>query len=65
MGVSHATMVDLEPNFPDADWLRKYAASLLKRESMDQRLPSDLWDVSHDMRGAKRILFTIAEVDER
>jgi hypothetical protein len=64
LGVSHATMVDLEPGFPDADWLRKYAASLNMKESMDQTFPTDLWDVGLAMSNAKRILFTIADVDE-
>jgi len=64
IGFSHATMLDLEPDFPDADWLRKYAANLQKRESMDQRLPLDLWEIGYDMPGAGRVLFTIAEVDE-
>jgi hypothetical protein len=68
LGVSHATMVDLDPDFPDADWLRKYATSLNKKESVDQTFPIDLWDVGQDaglvMEGDKRILFTIADVDE-
>jgi hypothetical protein len=68
LGVAHATMVDLDPEFPDAGWLRKYAASLNKKESVDQTFPNDLWDVGRDidlaMLDDKRILFTIADVDE-
>lgn len=68
LGVSHATMVNLDPDFPDADWLRKYATSLNKKESVDQTFPNDLWDVGGTaglaMSGDKRILFTIADVDE-
>jgi len=64
LGVSHATMLDLDPDFPDADWLRKYAVNLHKWESVDQRLPPYIWDVGHDISGTKGILFTIADVDE-
>lgn len=63
LGVSYATIVDLEPDFPDAEWLRKYATNLRKKESVDQRFPLDLWDVGHAMSGNKQLLFTIAEVD--
>jgi len=68
LGISYATMVDLGPDFPDADWLGKYAADLNKKESVDQTFPTDLWDVEQDVApaisGDKRILFTIADVDE-
>lgn len=64
LGVSHATMVELEPDFPDADWLRKHAVDLHRKESVEQIIPPDLWNVEDSMPGSKRILFTIAEVDE-
>lgn len=64
LGMSHATMVDLEPDFPDADWLRKYAVNSNKKESVDQRFPLDMWDIETALADANRILFTIADVDE-
>jgi hypothetical protein len=65
LGLSHATMVDVDPDFPDADYVRKYAAKLNKKESVDQTFPEDLWDVNAALTVADRILFTIADVDER
>jgi hypothetical protein len=65
LGLSHATMVDIDPDFPDVDYIRNYAANLHKKESVDQTFPEDLWDVDAALTGADRILFTIAEVDER
>lgn len=64
LGVSHATMVDVYPDFPDADWLRKFAASLNKKESVDQRFPLDTWDIEMALMDVNQVLFTIAEVDE-
>lgn len=65
LGLSHATMVDVDPDFPDAEYIRKYAVSLNKKESMDQTFPEDLWDIDATMTAANRILFTIADVDDR
>jgi hypothetical protein len=64
IGVSHATMVDVDPEFSDAEWLRKYAASQNKKESVDQTFPEDIWDVDAAVTGKVRVLFTIADIDE-
>lgn len=64
MSISKETFVDIEPQFPDADWLRKYAEGKTKKESMRQVFPEDLWDVEAAEYGANVILFTLAGLAE-
>lgn len=64
VGVQHSTMIDIDPSFPDADWLRKYAQGLTRRESLCLEFPKDVWDVEAAEYGVYRTLYTLAEVDE-
>lgn len=65
MAVAHQTMIDVEPDFPDAEWLRKYAAGLMKKESLSSSVvwPEGVWDVDAAEYGVVRMLFTLAELD--
>ncbi|KAI0179205.1 hypothetical protein GGR52DRAFT_588955 [Hypoxylon sp. FL1284] len=63
IGLRHDSMVDVDPQFPDADWLRKRAKKLMKRESVSIPFPSDTWDIKLAMHGPGRTLFTIAEIE--
>jgi len=63
VGIIHQTMIDIEPDFPDADWLRKYAAGLMKKESLNVAWPVGVWDVEAAEYGVVRMLFTLAELD--
>jgi len=62
--VLHQTMVDIDPEFPDAEWLRKYAVGLTKKESLCLEFPEDVWDVEAAEYGVVRMLFTLAELDK-
>lgn len=64
LGLSPASMVDVEPAFVDAEWLREYAAKAHRAESMRQDWPEGVFDVDEATNGTCRILFTIADVDE-
>jgi hypothetical protein len=64
VGVQHSTMIDVDPDFPDAQWLRKYALGLTKKESLCLEFPEDVWDVEAAEYGVYRNLYTLAEVDE-
>jgi hypothetical protein len=67
IGMQRATMVDVEPEMKDAEWLRKYALGLTKKESLCVEFPDDLWDedvVEGAEYGVNRILFRLAEIDE-
>ncbi len=59
-----STMVDVEPEFPNAAWLRKYARTLAKKESVDQTFPADLWDLETAQNAKDAALFTLADIDE-
>lgn len=64
VSVQHSTMIDIDPDFPDAQWLRKYAAGLTKKESLCLEFPEGVWDVEAAEYGVYRNLYTLAEIDE-
>lgn len=64
LGMTHSTLVDVDPNFADANWLKNYAANIHKRDCVKQEFPHHIWNLETAMRGIQRILFTIADVDE-
>ncbi|KAH8601721.1 hypothetical protein B0O99DRAFT_713739 [Bisporella sp. PMI_857] len=64
LGVTKETFVDVEPQFGDAQWLRRYAEGRGKKECMDQTFPEGVWDVQAAEYGANVILFKLADVDE-
>lgn len=57
------TMIDIDPDIPDAIWLKEYAAGLMKRETLNQEFPEGIWDVDAARHGVVRMLFTFAELD--
>jgi hypothetical protein len=64
LAVGSKTMVDVEPSFQDAEWLRKWARNLKRRECVKQDIPEDVWDVESAEGGVLRVLFTLADVDD-
>ncbi|RDW82910.1 hypothetical protein BP5796_04401 [Coleophoma crateriformis] len=64
VGIQMPTMVDVDPEFPDAKWLRGFAASLTKKESLGTEFPEGVFDIDAAEHGINKILFTIADVDE-
>lgn len=64
VGVQPSTMVDVDPEYPDAEWLRQYASGLTKKESIALEFPEGVWDVEGAEYGVNVILFTLAEIDE-
>lgn len=62
VSVARGTMIDVEPEFPDAEWLITYAVGL-KKEGLCLEFPRGLWDVEAAEYGVNRILFTLAELD--
>jgi len=63
VGVASHTMIEVEPEFADAEWLGKYAVGLTKKESLCVEFPEDVWDVEAAEYGAYRPLYTLAELD--
>ncbi|KAM0287490.1 hypothetical protein ACHAQH_000443 [Verticillium albo-atrum] len=64
IGIDHATLVDVDPRGPDADWLRKWAKDRLKKGGVCTPFPENIWDAEDAVNGPVRALFTIAEVDD-
>jgi hypothetical protein len=64
VSIQQSTMIDVDPGFPDAEWLRKHAVGLTKKESIALEFPEGVWDVEAAEHGVNRILFTLAEIDE-
>ena len=63
VGVTRQTMIDVEPVFGDADWLRRYAVGLRKKESVSLEVPEGVFDIEAATGGIVRMLFTLAELD--
>jgi hypothetical protein len=64
LGIMKQTMIDVDPEFSDADWLRRHAASLTKKEAPVLKFPDGIWDLEASKYGVNRILFTLGEIDE-
>jgi hypothetical protein len=64
VSIQHSTMIDVDPDFPDAHWLRKYAEGLTKKESLCLEFPDGVWDVDAAEHGVSRNLYTLAGIDE-
>ncbi|KAI1389713.1 uncharacterized protein F4822DRAFT_442911 [Hypoxylon trugodes] len=62
LGIAYNSMVDVDPDFPDANWLRTKVKDMAKKQSIYTPFPSGAWDAEH---GAARILFTLADVEEQ
>ncbi|KAG0652657.1 hypothetical protein D0Z07_0242 [Hyphodiscus hymeniophilus] len=67
IGVQQATMVDVDPEFPDAEWLRKFAVGVTKKESLCVEFPGDVFNedvIDGAEYGVNRIMFRLAEIDD-
>jgi hypothetical protein len=67
IGIQSSTMVDVDPEIPDAAWLRKFAVGLAKRENLCVEFPGDIFNedvIEGAEYGVNRILFRLADIDE-
>jgi hypothetical protein len=64
IGIDQKTLVEVNPNFSDAAWLRKWAKDRTKKEAVGTDFPLQFWDVEDAMHGPIRTLYTIAEVED-
>lgn len=55
LGIGYTSMVDVDPEFPDADWLRDKVKNMSKRQSVHIPFPYDTWDINLAIRGPKRM----------
>ncbi|RMZ35067.1 hypothetical protein D0859_00805 [Hortaea werneckii] len=63
LSLSSASMVDVNPAFPDAEWLRHWALRQRSRESVNPVFPANTFNLQTLKHGPVRCLYTIAELD--
>ncbi|TDZ27302.1 hypothetical protein C8035_v010550 [Colletotrichum spinosum] len=64
IGLDYSSLVDVDPEFSDATWLRDWVANRVKQEAVYIPFPEGIWDAKEAVNGPVRALFTLAEVDE-
>ncbi|KAI0908579.1 hypothetical protein F4824DRAFT_512433 [Ustulina deusta] len=65
IGIGYSSMVDINPDYPEARWLRKKIQEMAKRESVIIPYPGDNWDLQLAMHGPNRTLYTLAELEDQ
>ncbi|KAK2755244.1 hypothetical protein CKAH01_01136 [Colletotrichum kahawae] len=64
VGLTYNTLIDVDPDFPDGNWLRQWVKNRVKKECICVPFPKDVWNAEVAVHGPIRPLFTLAEVDE-
>ncbi|KXH54471.1 hypothetical protein CSAL01_00627 [Colletotrichum salicis] len=64
IGLDHNTLIDVDPDFQDAKWLRQWVVKRVKKDSVYMPFPRDIWNAEEAVHGPVRALFTLAEVDD-
>lgn len=64
IGLDHNTLIEVDPDFQDANWLREWVKKRVKKESVYVPFPKDIWNAEEAVHGPVRALFTLAEVDD-
>ncbi|KAI2630108.1 hypothetical protein GGS21DRAFT_545219 [Xylaria nigripes] len=65
VGIGYSSMVDVDPDFPEAAWLRNKIQDMAKKESIVMPFPEDIWDLQRAMYGPGRVLYTLAELENQ
>ncbi|KAI2625948.1 hypothetical protein GGR54DRAFT_637720 [Hypoxylon sp. NC1633] len=65
LGIGQSSMIDVDPDFPDANWLRDKVKGLAKKQSICLPFPSNTWDIGLAIHGPGRTLFTLADVEDQ
>lgn len=64
LGITRGAMIEVDPEFADGEWLRKYASGLTKKEAVCVEFPREVWDLEATKSSPVRILFTLRDIDE-
>ncbi|GJC79429.1 hypothetical protein ColLi_02267 [Colletotrichum liriopes] len=64
ISLNYNTLVDVDPNFHDANWLREWVTNRVKKEGVYVPFPEGIWNREEAIHGPVRPLFTLAEVDD-
>ncbi|KAI1081114.1 hypothetical protein F5B20DRAFT_588643 [Whalleya microplaca] len=65
IGIGYSSMVDVDPDFPDANWPRNKVKTMTKKDRIYVPFPAETWNIEFAIHGPNRTLFTIAEVEEQ
>ncbi|KAJ2975926.1 hypothetical protein NUW58_g8222 [Xylaria curta] len=65
VGVGYSTIIDVDPDFPDAIWLRSKIQDMAKKRSIMVPFPADIWNLQSAMYGPNRTLYTLAELEDQ
>ncbi|KAL2877358.1 hypothetical protein SGCOL_007297 [Colletotrichum sp. CLE4] len=64
IGLGRNTLIDVDPDFQDAKWIRQWVVKRVKKESVYMQFPRDIWNAEGAVHGPVQALFTMAEVDD-
>ncbi|KAI5927094.1 hypothetical protein F4810DRAFT_429913 [Camillea tinctor] len=65
VGIGYNSIVDVDPDFAEANWLRGKVQDMSKKGTVHIPFPSQAWDITHAMKGPGRILFTLGEIEDQ
>ncbi|KAI0201986.1 hypothetical protein F4808DRAFT_468929 [Astrocystis sublimbata] len=65
VGIGYSSVVDVDPDFPEATWLRAKLHEMARRDKIIVPFPANTWDLQRAMYGPGRTLYTLAEVEEQ
>ncbi|KAI0434463.1 hypothetical protein F5Y09DRAFT_356727 [Xylaria sp. FL1042] len=65
INIGYSSMVDVDPNYPEAIWLRNKIQDMARKESVIIPYPADSWDLGLAMYGPDRTLYTLAELEDQ
>jgi len=65
VGIGYSSMVNVDPDIPDARWLRTRIQEMAKKESTSIPFPANTWDLQLAIYGPGRTLYTLAEVEDK
>ncbi|KAI0965466.1 hypothetical protein F4678DRAFT_467493 [Xylaria arbuscula] len=65
IGIGYSSIININPDFPEAKWLRAKMQDMAKKESVMTPYPTDTWDLHLAMNGPNRVLYTLAELEDQ
>ncbi|TID19035.1 hypothetical protein E6O75_ATG06156 [Venturia nashicola] len=64
ISLTSSTLIDIDPNIPDAEWLRTYAERLTRHTHINPSFPYKSFDLQAARESENQILFTFSELDQ-
>ncbi|KAI1122165.1 hypothetical protein F5Y10DRAFT_287479 [Nemania abortiva] len=65
VGIRYNSIIDVDPIFPDAIWLRTKLQDMAKQAAVITPFPTDTWNLDLAMYGPNRVLYTLAELEDQ